>query len=183
MFRITKKFSGVITTMILIIGFAGIGSAAVTARSAKQPLDQAEQVRLELIKVPNLGVFDNLAFRLESPDTVVLTGQVIDPVVKSAAATAVLRLPGINKVENNIEVLPLSPYDDEIRLRTYYAVYSNTGFEKYAQMAVEPIRIIVRNGHVTLDGVVGNQLEKNMAVLSANSVPGVFSVTDNLRIG
>jgi hyperosmotically inducible protein len=183
MFRITRKFSGFIATMIFIMGFAGIGSAAVTVGSVKQPPDRTEQVRLELIKVPNLGVFDNLAFRMESPDTVVLTGQVIDPVVKSGAETAVLRLPGINKVENNIEVLPLSPYDDEIRLKTYYAVYSNTGFEKYAQMAVAPVRIIVRNGHVTLDGVVGNQLEKNMAVLSANTVPGVFSVTDNLRIG
>ena len=103
--------------------------------------------------------------------------------MKSGAEIALLRIPGIKKVVNNIEVLPLSRMDDEIRLKTYYAVYSNNGFEKYATMAQAPIRIIVDNGHVTLEGVVANKIDKSMAVLSANTVPGVFSVTDNLRIG
>lgn len=183
MFRISRKFSGIVVSMIFIMSFAGIGTAAVAAGPGQRPLDLSEQIRIELIKVPNLGVFDNLAFKMESADAVVLSGQVIDPLVKSGAEIAVLRIPGIRKVENNIEVLPRSRYDDEIRLKTYYAVYSNTGFEKYAHMAVAPVRIIVRNGNVTLDGIVGNRLEREMAVLSANNVPGVFSVTDNLKIG
>ena len=183
MFRIYKTFSGIIASMIFIMSFAGIGAAAVTVGPGNQPLDLSGQVRLELIKVPNFGVFDNLAYSIEGSDTVVLTGQVVSPVVKSGAEIAMLRIPGIKRVENNIEVLPLSRMDDEIRLKTYYAVYSNNGFERYATMALAPVRIIVNNGHVTLEGVVASQIDRNMAVLSANTVPGVFSVTDNLRIG
>lgn len=183
MFRISRKISGMFASAIFVVSFAATANSAFAVEPVNRSSDFAEQIRLELIKVPNFGVFDNLAFNLEGPGTVVLTGQVISPVVKSGAEIAILRLPGIKKVENNIEVLPLSRMDDEIRLKTYYAVYSNNGFEKYATMALAPIRIIVENGHVTLEGVVANQLDKNMAVLSANMVSGVFSVTDNLRIG
>ena len=183
MLKIYKKSSVMIASMIFLISFAAIGTAAFAVEPAHKASDLPEQIRLELIKVPNFGVFDNIAFNLEDSDTVVLTGQVISPVVKSGAEIALLRIPGIKKVVNNIEVLPLSRMDDEIRLKTYYAVYSNNGFEKYATMAQAPIRIIVDNGHVTLEGVVANKIDKSMAVLSANTVPGVFSVTDNLRIG
>lgn len=183
MFRISKKFSGMIASMVFVISFAAIGTAAFAVEPNHKASGLTETVRLELIKVPNFGVFDNLAFTMEGSDTVLLTGQVMSPVVKSGAEIAMLRVPGIKKVVNNIEVLPLSRMDDEIRLKTYYAVYSNNGFEKYATMAQAPIRIIVDNGHVTLEGVVANKIDKSMAVLSANTVPGVFSVTDNLRIG
>jgi osmotically-inducible protein OsmY len=183
MFGWFRKIFGGLASMILMLGFVGIGTAAVPSGTSTQPSNLSEQVQLELIRVPSLGVFDNLAFTMEGSDTVVLTGQVLQPIVKSGAEIAVLRLPGIKKVENNIEVLPLSRSDDEIRLRIYYAVYSNTGFDKYAHMALLPIRIIVKNGNVTLEGVVGNKLDKNMAVLAANNVSGVFSVTDNLKVG
>ena len=183
MLRKFRKLFGGMGALILILGFAGIGAEAVQAKTDTQPLSLSEQVRLELIKVPNLGVFDNIAFSMENSDTVVLTGQVLQPVVKSGAQIAVLRIPGIEKVVNNIEVLPLSPNDDEIRLKTYYAIYSATGFETYSRMALPPIRIIVKDGHVTLEGVVGNKMDKNMAEFAAKTVSGVFSVTDNLRIG
>jgi hyperosmotically inducible protein len=167
---------------ILLLGFTGTAAVSIPATSGKPPLSLTEQIRQELIKVPFLGVFDNLSFTMKSPDTVVLSGQVVRPVIKSGAEIAMRRIPGIKNVENDIEVLPLSPWDDAIRLRTYRAVYSNPGFEKYAIQALEPIRIIVKNGNVTLEGIVGNEMDKNIAFLSANNVPGVFSVTDHLRV-
>jgi hyperosmotically inducible periplasmic protein len=178
-----RKYSLGIASMIILLGFAGTGTASTPAGSCAQPLSLSEQVRLELRKVPFLDVFDNIGFTMEGNDTVVLTGQVVLPVLKSGAEIAMRRLPGIAKVENNIEVLPVSRNDDAIRSRTYRAVYSNVGFEKYAIQSQLPIRIIVKNGNVTLEGVVGNRMDKNMAVLAANSVSGVFSVTDNLKVG
>ena len=103
--------------------------------------------------------------------------------MKKDAEAVVRDVPGVKKVVNNIEVLPQSPYDDAIRLRTYRAIYSRDGFERYAIQANLPIRIIVKNGNVTLDGVVGTRLDKTIADMTAKSVPGVFSVTDNLKVG
>jgi hyperosmotically inducible protein len=183
MFSGFRKFFFGMASMVFMLGLAGMSSAAVRTATSNKPSDLSEQVRLELIRVPNLGVFDNLAFTLKDSHTVVLTGQVMLPIVKSGAETGVLHIPGITKVENNIEVLPLSSMDDAIRLKTYYAIYSNTGFDKYVNQAIPPVRIIVKNGHVTLEGAVGNKLDENVAVQAANTVSGVFSVTDNLKIG
>jgi len=177
-----------IALTIFLLGFAGIGVAATrnrgdTSQTGRHPKTLIEQVRHELVMLPYLGVFDNLAFSIEESDTVVLSGQVVRPVLKSEAEAAAKRIEGISKVVNNIEVLPVSPYDDAIRLRAYRAIFSRPGFEKYADQAVKPIRIIVKNGHVTLDGFVGSQMDKTLANIAARSVPGVFSVTDNLQIG
>ncbi|MEJ2244926.1 MAG: BON domain-containing protein [Acidobacteriota bacterium] len=167
MFKGFRKVSLGISSMVFLLGLGGTGiAAAPTVPSAKTSV-LSDQVRLELIRIPYLGVFDNLSFALKDSDTVALYGQVMLPIVKTGAEAALLRLPGILKVENNIEVLPLSSNDDGIRLRTYYAVYSNTGFDRYIHKAIPPIRIIVKNGHVTLEGTVGNELDKNMAVFSA----------------
>ena len=89
----------------------------------------------------------------------------------------------VGEVINDIEILPLSSFDNYIRLATYRAIYSRSGFEKYAIRANQPIKIIVKNGNVTLTGFVQTELDKTVARLAANSVPGVFSVTDNLQIG
>jgi hyperosmotically inducible periplasmic protein len=143
----------------------------------------SDQVRHELVMLPFLGVFDNLGFSIENSNTVVLAGQVVRPNLKSDAEAAVRRIPGVSKVVNNIEVLPLSSFDDAIRWRTYRAIYSRPGFEKYADQAISPIRIIVKNGNITLDGIVGSQMDRTMAEMAAKSVPGAFSVTDNLTVG
>jgi hyperosmotically inducible protein len=183
MFNVFRKFFWGMASMVFMLSLAGMSSGAVLTATSNQLSDLSHQVRLELIRVPDLGVFDNLAFTLKDSHTVVLSGKVMLPIVKSGAETGVLHIPGITKVENNIEVLPLSSMDDAIRLRTYYAIYSNTSFDKYANQAIPPVRIIVKNGHVTLVGAVGNKLDENVAVQAANTVPGVFSVTDNLKIG
>ena len=139
------------------------------------------EVRHELVTLPSYGVFDNLAFQVDG-GTVTLLGQVSRPTLKTDAERVVKSIEGVERVINRIEVLPLSPYDDRIRLATYRAIYGNTALNRYALQAVPPIHIIVKNGNVTLEGVVANEGDKNIAGIQANSVPGVFSVTNNLRV-
>jgi hyperosmotically inducible protein len=186
MFTIRRRVISGIAMSILLLGFAGVGAASTAATnpagSSKQTLSLTEQVRFKLITLDYLSVFDNVGFTLEGTDTVVLTGSVTRPTLKPDAEAAV-RIPGIAEVVNNIEVLPLSPTDDAIRMRAYRAIYSREGFEKYAFRALLPIRIIVKNGNITLEGMVGSRLDKTLAETAARSVPGAFSVTDNLRIG
>ncbi|HXS93953.1 MAG TPA: BON domain-containing protein [Candidatus Limnocylindrales bacterium] len=140
------------------------------------------EVRHELVLLPYYGVFDNLAYSVEG-NTVILMGQVTRPTLKSDAEAVVKNIEGVDHVVNNIQVLPPSPADDRIRMATYRAVYGLPGLDRYALEAVPPIHIIVNNGRVTLDGVVSNQTDKNLAYTQALSVPGVFSVTNNLRVG
>jgi hyperosmotically inducible periplasmic protein len=140
-----------------------------------------KEVRHELIMLPYYGVFDNLAFRIDGR-TVILEGQVVQPVTKSDAGNSVKRIEGVEKVVNNIEVLPPSPADDRIRRAVYQSIYSYGPLFKYGGMAVPPIHIIVKNGRITLDGVVDNETDKNLAGMRANQVPGTFQITNNLRV-
>ena len=141
----------------------------------------AREVRHELLMLPYFGVFDNIAFKVEG-STVTLLGQVVRPTLKSDSENVVKHIEGVEKVENQIEVLPVSPMDDGLRLRLYREIYGFPALEKYALGVQKPIRIIVKNGHVTLEGVVDNEADKNVAGLRANGVPGIFSVTNNLRV-
>ena len=93
------------------------------------------------------------------------------------------RIPGVTKVVNNIEVLPPSPFDNQIRRAEYRAIFSQSNLGRYTMGPIPQLHIIVNGGHVTLEGVVMNEMDRNVAGISANSVPGVFSVTNNLRIG
>ncbi len=160
--------------------------AAVSAWSAPPPSAVAverltNQIRRELVMLPYYGVFDNLAFRLNG-DQVTLMGQVTRPTLKSAAERVVKRIEGVGQVVNQIEVLPLSGQDDTIRLAEYRAIYSKAPLQRYQLRAVPPIHIVVKNGHVTLEGVVASQSDKDLAGMAANGVSGVFSVTNNLRV-
>jgi hyperosmotically inducible protein len=139
------------------------------------------EVRHELVMLPYYGLFDNLAFRITGT-TITLLGQVSRPVLKQDAARVVKEVEGVEKVDNQIEVLPNSPSDDRIRLATYRAIYGQAALNRYAFQAVPSIHIIVKNGHVTLEGVADNQNDKNIAGVQANGVSGVFSMTNNLRI-
>ena len=187
MFTGSRRFISAIAMSILLLGLTGTSVASTSgtnpAGSGKQPLSLTEQVRFKLITLNYLSVFDNVGFTLEGSDTVVLTGSVTRMTLKPDAEAAVRKVPGITEVVNNIEVLPLSSFDDTIRLQTYRAIYSREGFERYAIQALLPVRIIVKNGNVTLEGVVGSPLDKALAETAARSVPGAFSVTDNLTIG
>jgi hyperosmotically inducible protein len=141
-----------------------------------------KEVRHELVMLPYYGVFDNLAYRVDG-GTVTLMGQVVRPTLKSDAENVVKRIEGVDKVVNQIEVLPLSPNDDRLRRAVYQKIYSFPSLStKYGFQAVPPIHIIAKNGNVTLEGVVDSEADKNVAGIQANGVPGVFSVTNNLRV-
>jgi hyperosmotically inducible periplasmic protein len=131
--------------------------------------------------LPYYGVFDNLSYRVDG-DRVTLLGQVAKPTLKSDAEQVVKRIEGVSQVVNEIEVLPLSPNDDRLRIRVYRAIYSKAPLQRYSMMAVPPIHIIIKNGNVTLEGVVANEGDKNLANIAANGVSGVFSVKNNLAI-
>jgi len=133
------------------------------------------------VMLPYYGVFDNLVYRVDG-GAVTLMGQVTRPTLKSDAGTVVKGIEGVTRVDNQIEVLPLSPMDDGLRMAEYRAIYGHPGLDRYAMQAVPPIHIIMANGKVTLEGVVGTQSDKDTAGIRANSVSGVFSVVNNLRV-
>jgi hyperosmotically inducible protein len=140
-----------------------------------------KEVRHELIMLPYLDVFDNLAYSVDG-SCVTLWGQVTQPILKSDAQKVVAKIAGVDQVENRIEVLPLSPNDDRLRRSLYRAIYGYAPLNRYAMPVIKPIRIIVKNGNVTLEGVVNNEGDKTLANMRAMGVHGAFSVTNNLQI-
>ncbi len=139
------------------------------------------EVRHELLMLPYVGVFDFLAYNVNGYE-VTLIGQVVRPSTKSDAESAVKHIEGVEKVNNQIEVLPPSPMDDRLRLRLFRAIYGYPSLQKYELGVQKPIRIIVKGGHVTLEGIVDNESDKNVAGLRANTVSGIFSVANNLQV-
>jgi hyperosmotically inducible protein len=142
----------------------------------------AQQVRHELLMLPYYTIFDDLAFRVDG-STVTLMGAVTNPVLKSDAENVVKRIEGVSQVINNIEVLPLSPMDSQIRRAEFRAIYGDPQIgDRYGHQALPPIHILVKNGHVTLEGIVASEFDKNLIGVRANAVPNVFSVTNNLIV-
>ncbi len=141
----------------------------------------AKEVRHELVMLPYYSVFDNLAYRVDG-GKVTLFGQVVRPTLKSDAENVVKKIEGVTSVDNEIEVLPVSPNDHQIRLAVYRAIFSKPGLDRYAMGAIPSVHIIVKNGNVTLVGVVDTEMDKNLAGVAANGVPGVFSVKNELQI-
>lgn len=153
-----------------------------TGRDPSQVQRRLErEVRHELVMLPYYDVFDNLEFRVDGGH-VTLSGQAVRPTLKSSAENVVKNIESVEKVTNNIEVLPLSPNDDRLRIAVYRAIYGHTALQRYSIRSVPPIHIIVKNGNVTLEGVVANEGDKNIANIQANGVSGVFSVKNNLRV-
>ena len=169
------------STSKLLLAVALLCVPAFCADNSRGRDRLVREVRHELVMLPYYGVFDNLAYKVDG-STVTLLGQVTRPTLKSDAEHVVKDIEGVDKVVNDIEVLPLSPNDDRIRIALYRAIYSQPSLSRYGFQAVPSIHIIVKNGNVTLEGTVANQGDKDIAKLQANSVPGVFSVTNNLRV-
>ena len=139
------------------------------------------EVRHEILMLPYFGVFDYITFKVDD-STVTLLGQVTRPTLKNHSANAVKSIEGVEKVDNQIEVLPPSPTDDRIRLALLNEIYNFPSLQRYALPVVKPIRIIVKNGHVSLEGVVDNETDKNTVGIRAQSVPGIFEVKNNLQV-
>jgi hyperosmotically inducible protein len=150
-----------------------------TASSVPPTLDQ--RVHHALVMLPYYSVFDNLEFQV-SDGSVTLLGQVVEPWTRSDAVNAVKHIPGVESVTDKIEVLPPFPMDWQIRRAEARAIYRYGVLSRYAMGPVPSIHIIVKNGHVTLDGVVASEMDRNIAGIRANGVPNVFSVTNNLVV-
>jgi|SRR6266404_6118036 len=176
MMRMKNKLMVVLALVVL--------AASVAVAGAAPPAQQRtmDKVHKELVTLPYYGVFDNLAYKVEG-DTVTLYGQVRNPITRHDAERRVARIEGVNHVINQIEVLPVSGFDDTTRARVYRAVFRSGSLYRYAMGANPSIHIIVKNGRVTLEGVVSNQMDSQLAYMAARGVPGVFSVTNNLRVG
>jgi hyperosmotically inducible protein len=187
------------TTVILAVLFLSVAAYADNRTPQESTNDSAQstrsaslsqkgvdrvmkEVRHELVMLPFYGVFDNLLYKVSPDGSVTLLGEVSRPTLKSDAERAVREIEGVERVDNQIKVLPVSPNDDRIRRATYRKIYGHNVLSQYQLRAVPPIHIVVNNGHVTLEGVVARQMEKQVAGMQANSVSGVFSVVNNLRV-
>jgi hyperosmotically inducible periplasmic protein len=189
----SKNFAALLLwTLILAMGLSlsatsSLAAAPTSNKNQSQNGTQnseawlANQVRHQLVMLPWLSVFDNLEYSVQG-NKVVLAGQVVRPVLKDEAASAVKHIEGVEEVDNQIEVLPVSNFDDQIRRAELREIYSFPSLQRYGLGTIPGIHIIVNNGHVTLEGAVDNQTDKNVAGIRANSVPNVFSVTNNLRV-
>ncbi|HWO01514.1 MAG TPA: BON domain-containing protein [Blastocatellia bacterium] len=156
-------------------------AAPTSSPSGSGDAQTMNKIRKELVTLPYYGVFDNLAYELKG-DTVTLYGQVVRPTTRKDAERRVAKIEGVDRVINNIEVLPVSGFDDSIRVRAYRAVFRSGSLYRYAMGTNPSIHIVVNRGHITLEGVVSNKMDSQLAYMAAQGVPGVFSVTNNLRV-
>ena len=165
------------------LAVAALGAASFALASGPAPVQKSleQQVRHEINMLPYYGVFDNLSFRVDG-DKVTLFGQVWQPVLKRDTESAIKHIEGVRQVDDQIEVLPLSKFDDQIRWSAYRAIYGFAPLSRYVLGAHPSIHIIVKNGNITLTGVVANTGDRDMAYLRANGVHGAFSVTNELRV-
>lgn len=179
-----NKFRNQVLAAVALLALSASAAVAAPATQNGQAYPQTQlekKIRKELVTLPWYGVFDNLEYQV-SGSTVTLYGQVVQPTTRSDAERRVAKIAGVEKVVNRIEVLPLSSFDDSIRVRVYRTLYGwNSPLFRYGQGANPSIHIVVNNGHVALEGVVSNEGDSRLAYILANQVPGVFSVTNNLR--
>jgi hyperosmotically inducible periplasmic protein len=167
---------------IALAATLALGSAPVFAGTGNPPAqDLPSQVLHQLVMIPYYSVFDDLNFSVDN-GVVTLTGDVVNPVVRTDAEGSIKHLAGVTQVVNKINILPPSSMDNHIRAAEYRAIFGYSDMYRYAMGAIPSIHIIVDFGHVTLVGVVNTDADKNVANIRANSVPGVFSVTNSLRV-
>jgi hyperosmotically inducible protein len=144
----------------------------------------SDEVRHRLLMIPYYGVFDWLECEIRPDRVAVLRGEVTSPAVKSDAEAAIKKIEGIPRVDDQIEVLPVSTGDDKIRIAVYRAIFRYEGpLFRYAIQASAPIHIIVNNGRVILKGNVDNAADSQLAFMAANGVSGVFEVKNELKVG
>ena len=178
-FLVRNLFAIFFAAVLTIATLPALGQQSDVSQKAMERIQK--EVRHELVMLPFLTVFDNLAYKVDGYN-VTLLGQVTNPSLKSDAEKAVKRIEGVEKVDNQIEVLPASPMDDRTRRALYRTIYGDPALQRYAMPVLKPIRIVVKNGNVTLEGVVDSEADKNIAGMRARGVHGTFSVTNNLVV-
>jgi hyperosmotically inducible protein len=187
-----KKVLGCVLAGVMCIGMSGTGlsqepgsNPGATAQGATGPQRMQDRISREvyheLVMLPQLTIFDNLQYKVDG-NKVTLTGQVRDAILKDSAEKTVKHIEGVDSVNNQIEILPASGNDDRIRRDVARALFNDDRLFRYSMGSVPPIHIIVKNGHVTLEGIVNSQADKDAANIRANGVPGVFSVDNHLQV-
>ncbi|MBV8551047.1 MAG: BON domain-containing protein [Acidobacteriaceae bacterium] len=204
---VRSAFVILVTAGSLVCAQQSQEAPAASEAAQKNILRIAKQVQSEILKLPQYGVFDDIHFGIKGEDTVILRGQASRPVLKSSAENVVKKIEGVKTIQNEIEVLPVSPNDDRIRAAVYYRIYSQPTLQKYTSnrggsarmtgrssvartmgitndppIGYHAIHIIVKNGNVNLKGVVNNNSDSAIAEMQANQTPGVFSVDNDLYI-
>lgn len=170
--------------MVAILAIAASAALGAPVKSDGQSLSQQQlmkKVRHELVTLPYYGVWDNLAYKVEG-DTVTLYGQVVRPTTRTDAGRRVAKIDGVAQVINKIEVLPLSSFDDALRVRTLRTLNRTAGLYRYFMGANPSLHIIVNRGQIALEGVVSNKSDRQLAYIAARGVSGAFSVVNNLRV-
>jgi hyperosmotically inducible protein len=180
-----KRIVNKILVLAAVLVLAVSAAVAAPADSGGQRLayeQLAKKVRKELVTLPWYGVFDNLSYEIDG-STVRLSGQVVRPSTRKDAERRVSRIAGVENVVNNIEVLPLSSFDDSIRVSAYRTLFGwNSPLFRYGRGTNPSVHIVVSRGQLALEGVVSNEGDRRLAYVLVNSIPGVFSVTNNLRV-
>jgi len=182
--RVPKLFAAVFVATLALSAADKHGSTHYDpyVRGPVEENTLIKEVRHQLLMLPYYGVFDDLGFNVTG-STVTLSGQVTRPTLKDDAGRTVKSIPGVTNVVNNIEVLPLSPNDDQIRMAIFRKIYGDQSLSsRYAYSATPSIHIIVKNGNARLEGVVANSMDKNIAGIRAKEVSGVFDVQNELRV-
>ena len=177
---VMKSIARIALAVALTLGFAPRVFADDEASIGRPNLAVFKDVSNQVLGYVNFTVFDDISAAVED-GIVTLTGQVTMPYKKEDIARRVSRVAGVNVVQNKIQVAPVSIFDVELRFRIARAIYGNPAFWHYANMAQPPIHIVVENGHITLTGRVGTQVEKSLAFAAAH-VPGSFDVKNDLKI-
>jgi osmotically-inducible protein OsmY len=173
--------SKVLVAVVSLFALIGCIALAQNTTSNKSEDRIVREVRHELLMLPYYGVFDSIAYKVNG-GTVTLLGAVVRPSLKSDAENSIKHIEGVDRIDNQIEVLPPSSQDDALRIALFRAIYQYPSLQKYELGVQKPIRIIVKNGRVTLEGVVDSEADKNLVGVRANSVPGIFQVTNNLQV-
>jgi osmotically-inducible protein OsmY len=168
-----KKLFLLATAVCVIVAGAAICRADAPPALVDRVLDTIQ-------RYDRLSIFDDIKVEIDN-SAVRLTGRVTTPLKRDEIGQKIRGLDGVSSLVNDIQVLPLSPFDAQLRQRIATAIYSYPPFWHYASMAVPPIHIVVERGHVTLTGRVGNQMDRDLAYARAQ-VPGAFSVTNELKI-
>lgn len=180
--RIGKSLGIAALAFGLLISMAGFGSTSAAQKDSQPGKDTLQREVLHQLRMLNYyTVFDNLEYGIQG-NRVILEGEVTNPVLKSEAVAAVKSVPGVTDVQDNIKVLPVSNDDDRIRRAAYRTIYGDPQLTKYGFQSVQAIHIIVENGHISLEGTVDSEADKNVAGIRANSVPGAFSSKNNLIV-
>jgi hyperosmotically inducible protein len=173
----------IIASLVLLIPWTLLAAATQAPKAVPERGEERiqQEVRHQILMLPFYTVFDNITYKVEGYK-VTLMGQVARPSLKADAENVVKRIEGVEEVDNQIEVLPTSNMDDQLRLTLYRAIYGYPALQRYDLPVIKPIRIIVKNGNVTLEGVVDSEGDRNLAGILANGVPGIFSVTNHLEV-